>query len=340
MGKRIAMVVTLLMTTLLTIVILRGVQDSASAGSKVAVPVEASEVIEATTTVDPNRTTENPQPTSTSPTSLTSLTSTSLTSLTDSTTTTRATTTTSNSDVTRPSRCETSSRDQFCYPTTPAGLWATGTGPEAFTIGGAGATIDLPIATRGGLFIRGAGHQVIGGVRYGGSVRVTGANQRLKAPVMRDDNLTPPPYLHAEDFTTDSAAVLEPRIVSKKSCADGTWYVSVENLRDDTVYLAGCDVQLSGSGEKKVSIVSTGSITVTGGRVRLFGPFADSVVTNTLTAAGPITISGAGVEVNGLVVSDTVVTFGGAGTSVCGGVYAPSIEISGANFAAKSCDLG
>ncbi len=73
--------------------------------------------------------------------------------------------------------------------------------------------------------------------------------------------------------------------------------------------------------------------------MQLNRPFADSNATNSLTAVGPITISGAGVEVKGLIVSDASVIIGGASTTVCGGVYAPSIEISGANFAAKPCDL-
>jgi hypothetical protein len=322
MAKRIAIVVTLLVTTLLTALILRGVKAPATAGSVSVDAAKPSEDVP-TTAADTTTTTSTTSTTTSTPTSTTS-----------------TTTSTTSAQPNCGSESAAKSTDPYCYPAPPAALWATGTSPEALVIGGAGSTIGLPIHVAGGLVIRGAGQQVVGGVSYGGSVQVKGANHRLKPPVSRDKTGKLPQYLHAADFTADSMLALNPRIVSEKSCADGTWFVSVDKLTTNTIYLVACDVQVSGTGTKNVGIVSSGSIKVSGAGIKLDRPFADSNATNSLTAVGPITISGASVEVNGLIVSDASVSIGGAGTSVCGGVYAPSIEIGGANFAAKPCDLG
>jgi hypothetical protein len=343
MGKRIAIAVMLLVTTVLTIAILRGVKTSNSSSLR-NVSIAAS-----TETVGPapQSTSGQTLPNSTAGTETTKTTA--VTSTTNVRGTTTTTTTTSVSSVDLLPGCATSSAtsssrtsiaDPSCYPAPPAALWATGAGSESFVLGGAAATIALPIRAVGGVVIRGAGHQVLGGVRYGESVRVTGSNHRLKPPVSREKNMTPPPFLRAVDFTADSMAKLRPRIVSEKSCADGTWFVSLDRLNDNTIYLAGCNVKLSGVGSKNVGIVATGSIEVSGAGMHLHRPVLESTPTNSLTAGGPITISGAGVEVDGVVVSDASVTIVGSGASVCGGVYAPNIEISGANFAAKPCELG
>jgi hypothetical protein len=344
MAKRIAIVVMLLATTVLTIVILRGVKTSASSSFRDVAVAASTETVGGA----PPSTFAETLP-STTTTAAAATAAPAATSTPNATNAIETTSTAPASPVDLLPGCVANSTgisattgivDPACYPTPPAALWATGAGSESFVIGGAAATIALPIRAVGGLMIRGAGHQVLGGVRYGESVRVTGANHRLKPPVSREKNMTPPFVLRAVDFTADSMAKFRPRVVSEKSCADGTWFVSLDRLNDNTIYLAGCNVKLSGVGSKNVGIVSTGSIEVSGAGMHLHRPVVAQTPTNSLTAAGPITISGAGVEVDGVVVSDASVTIGGSGTSVCGGVYAPNIEITGANFAAKPCELG
>jgi hypothetical protein len=220
----------------------------------------------------------------------------------------------------------------------PPELWATSDAPDAFVIGGAGGTFSLPIRSLGGIEIGGVNQQISGGVRYATSVKIVGTSNKVKAPINRQTDPVPS-VLRVADFRTDaSIRAFAPTLIPLSKCVDNVWTASIRDLDDNTVYLVPCDVQLSGSGSKRVAIVTDGAISLSGAGVRLGGPVINSTQLNTFTAGGEISISGAGGEISGPVVSDTSIALGGAGNNVCGGFFAPRIEIGGANNSAKPCE--
>lgn len=216
-------------------------------------------------------------------------------------------------------------------------VWAFGSSPSALTVQGAGATIEGPVHSEGGIRVRGTGTKFLDGeVTYVSILDVKGASVSFQGRTVKTRGRAAIRRYLPSEFASDLNTIrtlTTYRVVDRSQCIEGIWTVSADELRNNTVYYTTCDITLSGAGgQRATTLVSTGSVKISGAGLTLSSgaPGLPSIVADTVSFAG------AGVTVRAPIHARASVTVTGSSLELCG-IVGANVTVGGANTRVDEC---
>lgn len=227
-------------------------------------------------------------------------------------------------------------------PTAPS-LWATSTAADAISVTGARFAADGRVHSEGGIFVRGTGQVLTGGVEYGTVLDSAGGPKTITPAALRTQTGDGGPAVpQMNQYRPGGAASHSgaPYIaVSRIDCVNGAWTPPTGMMLTGVVYVP-CAVSLTGSGTFGATFAAEGPITVSGSRATVgqdlpAGAGQPSLVTAASGADG-IRVTGADVTLVGQALAPAgQVRVSGARVALVCGAVASSITVSGADSAAR-----